>query len=231
MNYTSTVPQGNSARETLNSKPYESRYMTHFETVNFSKNDLIYMPGSVADKVYFIHSGRIKLGNFDAEGKEVITSVLFEDQIFGEECLINSGERTEYAKAMGDTVIKVIPSDIFNQILNNDANYAASVTKLILKKLVQEKKKWYSKMTNLARPRIITFLVDLANDYGKRLGYEVLVNKFFTHHELACLTGTARQTVSSVLNELKKKNLIYFDRKKIIYRDLELLKAELTKED
>jgi len=227
MNLTSTVPKGHSNTDTLTTKPYESRYMTHFETVTYSKNDLIYMPGSVADKVYFIISGRIKLGNFDAEGKEVITSVLFEDQIFGEECLIGNGERTEYAKAMGDLTLKSIPSDIFNQILNNDANYAASVTKLILKKLVQEKKKWYSKMTNLARPRIITFLVDLANDYGRRLGYEVLVNKFFTHHELACLTGTARQTVSSVLNELKKKNLIYFDRKKIIYRDLDLLKAEI----
>jgi len=229
MNPISTIPNEPRTNTSQVTGSYESRYMSHFETVNFHKNDLVYMPGSVAEKIYFIESGRVKLGNFDSEGKEVITSVLFEGQIFGEECLISEAVRSEYAKAMGDLTVKVISADVFSQMLNNDANYAASVTKLILKKLMQERKKWYSKMTNLARPRIITFLVDLAKDNGSRLGYEILVNKFFTHHELACLTGTARQTVSTVLNELKKKNLIYFDRKKIIYRDLELLIAEIDK--
>ncbi|MFO0506467.1 MAG: helix-turn-helix domain-containing protein, partial [Chryseotalea sp.] len=37
------------------------------------------------------------------------------------------------------------------------------------------------------------------------------------------LTGTSRQTVTTVLNELKEKNLINFDRKKILIRDLEKL--------
>jgi len=198
------------------------------EILTFQKNDLVYMPGSVADKVYFIEKGRVKLGNYDSEGKEVITTVLFEGQIFGEECLISDGPRADYAKSMGELEVKAIPLEDFSRSLQSNGTYALDVTKLVLRKLVSSKKKWYSKMTNLARPRIISFLIDLAKENGQRLGYEILVNKFFTHHELACLTGTARQTVSSVLNELKKKNIIYFDRKKIIYRDLDLLVAELN---
>jgi CRP-like cAMP-binding protein len=45
-----------------------------------------------------------------------------------------------------------------------------------------------------------------------------------THKDIAALTGTSRQTVTTILNELKDKNLINFDRKKILIRDLETLK-------
>jgi len=44
-----------------------------------------------------------------------------------------------------------------------------------------------------------------------------------THKDIAALTGTSRQTVTTILNELKDQNLINFDRKKILIRDLERL--------
>jgi CRP/FNR family transcriptional regulator, cyclic AMP receptor protein len=37
------------------------------------------------------------------------------------------------------------------------------------------------------------------------------------------LTGTSRQTVTSVLNDLRKSNLIYFNRNSILIRDLQNL--------
>ena len=45
-----------------------------------------------------------------------------------------------------------------------------------------------------------------------------------THKDIAALTGTSRQTVTTILNELKDQNLINFDRKKILIRDLDRLK-------
>ncbi len=42
------------------------------------------------------------------------------------------------------------------------------------------------------------------------------------HQDIASLTGTFRQTVTTILNELKQKNLISFDRRRLI-RDLEKL--------
>jgi CRP-like cAMP-binding protein len=45
-----------------------------------------------------------------------------------------------------------------------------------------------------------------------------------THKDIAALTGTSRQTVTTILNDMKEKNLINFDRKKILIRDLEALK-------
>ena len=41
----------------------------------------------------------------------------------------------------------------------------------------------------------------------------------------ADLTGTSRQMVTAVLNQLKRSNVLYFNRKKILFRDLQSLPA------
>jgi CRP/FNR family transcriptional regulator, cyclic AMP receptor protein len=51
-----------------------------------------------------------------------------------------------------------------------------------------------------------------------------MIQTRLTHKDIAALTGTSRQTVTTILNELKQKNMIYFDRRKILIRDLEKLK-------
>src|SRR5690606_17504447 len=75
-----------------------------------------------------------------------------------------------------------------------------------------------------SRQRIVEFLLDLADEYGQKVGFETLVKEFFSHKIIAGLTATSRQTVTTVLNELKRKNIINFDRKRLLIRDLELLK-------
>jgi len=56
----------------------------------------------------------------------------------------------------------------------------------------------------------------------------MLVPKFFTHQEIANLTDTSRQTVTTILNELRAENLIYFDRKRLLVRDVKKLQAMLS---
>ncbi|MFT5763438.1 MAG: CRP/FNR family cyclic AMP-dependent transcriptional regulator, partial [Saprospiraceae bacterium] len=71
-----------------------------------------------------------------------------------------------------------------------------------------------------ARTRIIEFLKDSAEKRGRRVGYEMLLKHSLTQQDIANLTGTSRQTVTSVLNELRKSDLIYFNRRSILIRDM-----------
>ncbi|MEO1713645.1 MAG: helix-turn-helix domain-containing protein [Bacteroidota bacterium] len=48
----------------------------------------------------------------------------------------------------------------------------------------------------------------------------MLVKHCLTQQDIANITGTSRQTVTSVLNDLKKENLIYFNRRSILIRDM-----------
>ena len=81
-----------------------------------------------------------------------------------------------------------------------------------------------------ARSRIIDFLLQLAQDKGVKVGFDTMVDHFLTQQEIANYTATARQTVSTVLNRLRDKNLIYYTRKKLLIRDLSLLRQELLED-
>jgi CRP-like cAMP-binding protein len=60
------------------------------------------------------------------------------------------------------------------------------------------------------------------------VGFERVVRKFITHQEIANLTATSRQTVTTVLNELRAKNLLTFNRKRLLIRDMDKLSEEMT---
>ena len=75
-----------------------------------------------------------------------------------------------------------------------------------------------------AKSRIIEFLIDEAELKGQKVGFETLVKNMLTHQDISRLTATSRQTVTTVLNELREANIINFDRKRFLVRDLSELK-------
>jgi CRP-like cAMP-binding protein len=74
-----------------------------------------------------------------------------------------------------------------------------------------------------SRSRIIEFLVEQGKKKGQPVGTETLVKRFMTHQDVANLTATSRQTVTTVLNDLREHNLISFNRNRLLIRDLEKL--------
>jgi len=79
-----------------------------------------------------------------------------------------------------------------------------------------------------SRSRIVEFLVELTRNKGQRVGYEWVVRQFITHQEIANLTATSRQTVTTTLNDLRAKKLLTFNRSRLLVRDLEALEGELS---
>jgi len=75
-----------------------------------------------------------------------------------------------------------------------------------------------------SRSRILEFIVDEVNSHGSRVGYEWVVRNGLTHQEIANLTATSRQTVTTIMNELRNENVMTFNRKRWLIRDLDVLK-------
>ena len=78
-----------------------------------------------------------------------------------------------------------------------------------------------------SRSRIVEFLVQLTQAKGQAVGFEWVIRKPITHQEIANLTATSRQTVTTTLNDLRFKKLLTFNRARLLVRDLEALKAEI----
>lgn len=190
----------------------------------FKRDQIIYRPEEPSQYIYMIADGRVKIGHYLDDGKEVIKAILTKGEIFGELALAGEDKRTDFAQAMdGNTSICPMSIDDLKALMWEDKELSFRLLKLVGLRLMRMERKLELLVFKDARTRIIEFLKDAASWKGKQVGFETMIPTKLTHKDIAALTGTSRQTVTTILNELKEKNLIYFDRKKILIRDLEKL--------
>lgn len=192
----------------------------------FKKGTNIYLPDDDADKLFFINEGRIKIGVYGNAGKEIIKAILSKGEVFGEMVLVGENKRRDFALAMEETSVCVVTLEELKSLMKENNSLQHFLMKVIGNRVLSVEKRLESLVFKDSRSRIVEYLIELANTRGQRVGYEMLVRKFNTHQEIANLTATSRQTVTTILNELRSKNLITFDRKRLLIRDLELLQKE-----
>ena len=188
------------------------------------KNQYIYFPEEPSKIVFFLKEGRVKIGTYSDDGKEVIKAILYPGEVFGEMGALGEEKRKDFAIAMDDeTRMCTISVDEFQDMLQNNPSLSLEMGRNIGEKMRRIERRLESLIFKDARQRIIQFMLDMAKKYGKAIGDEVLVKHNLTHQDIANLTATSRQTVTTVLNELKEEDQIYMERKKFLIRDIEKL--------
>jgi CRP-like cAMP-binding protein len=191
---------------------------------SIKKGEYIYFPEEASKNIYFLKEGRVKIGSYSDDGKEIIKAILQPGEIFGELSLVGEEKRTDFAQAMDNkVVICSMQMQDMEMMMQKNASLNFKVTKLIGFRLRKVERRLESLIFKDARTRIIEFIKDMAQEQGKKIGSEILVKHFLTHQDIANLTATSRQTVTTVLNDLKEKDLIYMERNKFLIRDIDKL--------
>lgn len=203
-----------------------TRLAEMMEEVTLPRYTFIYSPGEPSNKIYFLVKGALKIATHNKDGKEVIKRLIHPEAIFGERALVGEETRNESAQSLKDSVtfytVKVAD---FQLLLATNPGMSVDLLHLFGSRLMAAEDKLESLIFKDARSRIIDFLHEVVTNRGHRVGYEMLLKHSLTHQDIANITCTSRQTVTLVLNELRKDNLIYFNRGRILVRDLQQLGA------
>lgn len=191
------------------------------------KGEYVYMPDQPADKVFFVTEGKIKIGNYNEAGKEITKAILSKGEVFGEMAMIGDDKRKDFAIAMEDSIICMVQVNEMKDLLKDHNPLSLFFMKVMGSKVLEMEQRLESLIFKDSRSRIVEYIVDFAEKKGQRVGYEWVIRNFMTHQEIANITATSRQTVTTVLNELRDANLIAFNRKRLLLRDVERLKNEI----
>lgn len=197
----------------------------HMEYHVAAKHSMIFLEGEAAEYFYILSEGSIKIGTHYEDGREVIKQVLHPRMVFGEFALIQQNEpHHNFAMALSPgTAYYKIRVEIFRQIMDKNPQLTMSVISMIGLKLRQTENQLESLIFKDARGRIIDFILENAQQCGRQIGLETLMKHSLTQQDIANYTGTSRQTVTAVLNDLRKTNKIYFTRTSILIRDMAAL--------
>ena len=202
--------------------PEEKARLTEMATYKICpRYNFIYMPNDASDNIFFLAKGTLKIGTHSTDGKEVIKAILHPMAMFGELGIIGEEKRQDFAKAMGEDVhYCVLKVEDFKHLMGTNHSLCLKILSLVGNRLRKAESRLEALIFKDARTRIIEFLKDSANTRGRQVGFEMLLKHSLTQQDIANITGTSRQTVTAVLNDLRKSNLIYFNRKSILIRDM-----------
>jgi CRP/FNR family transcriptional regulator len=175
------------------------------ERINFAKNLNKY--------VYLVNEGVLKVVARDEEGKETIVCLTKKGNIFGALPLLGDFELPEdYAEAIEDSAVSFIDTEKLHQWMTNNHDLRTKIRAHIGQKLQRIENRLLSMIFKDAKTRIHDFLVEFVKEFGIKTenGYEV--KNFLTNDEVAKLTATSRQTVNSILNELRDQKMIEYNK-------------------
>ncbi|KJD34929.1 transcriptional regulator [Tamlana sedimentorum] len=186
---------------------------------NYKKEDYIYFEADSSNKVFLIEKGKVKIGYYNEDGSEVIKSILTKGQLFGEKAILGENNRDEFAQSLDNTTsICPISVDTMHDLMRDNQTFSFKVYKFIGFKFQKLERRLKLLMFKDAKTRLKEFLEDLCTDYGydcEKTGHKVIQHPY-TQKDIASLIGTSRPTLNILLNELKEKKLIEFNRKEII---------------
>jgi CRP-like cAMP-binding protein len=186
--------------------------------LKFEKDQVIFAQGEVADSVFYIQQGRVKVVVLSEQGKEAVVGILEQGQFFGEGCLNGHRVRISTTVAMQDCVITSIAGTAMLATLRAEPSFAEMFIGYLLSRNSRIEEDLIDQLFNSSEKRLARLLLLLA-DFG-RDGNPQPIAPHISQETLAEMIGTTRSRVSFFMNKFRKLGLIDYNGKIEVHRSL-----------
>jgi len=187
------------------------------------KGAYVYFEAFNHNVIYFIKKGYILLGRIDESGLVITKDILQPGDFFGQFILEKNSLDGEFAQAIkSDISLCSFTTENFVRLLKNNPALSLKYTKLVGWRL----RKFENRLINIiqkdTKSRLLLFMKDLLyNTLGnKPAAMDMEIPNYLTQDEIARLIGSSRQTVTTLLTELKDEGVLEYSRKSIKYLNI-----------
>ncbi|HRI08476.1 MAG TPA: Crp/Fnr family transcriptional regulator [Nannocystaceae bacterium] len=184
----------------------------------------LYLAGDAADRVYFLHGGRVSALHVPDGSRAVCLGLFGPTDVFGESCLWTAAPREHMAVTATAVLVTEVPRALLRLLLDDHPVAASLFAEQAITRRDLVIRRLSIAMSASVRARLAGQLLELG-EHGRDTsdGRELVFP--LTHHELAALIGTTRETVSVELQRLRREGLILIHRRQIVLRDLSRLRV------
>jgi CRP/FNR family transcriptional regulator, cyclic AMP receptor protein len=186
--------------------------------LEFHRNQTVFAQGDVADTVFYIQKGKVKLTVLSEQGKEAVVAILEPGQFFGEGCLNGHPLRIATTTAMEDCTITVIAKDAMIAMLHQEPKFSELFMSYLLTRNSRIEEDLIDQLFNSSERRLARLLLLLAN-FGKA-GSPQPINPNISQETLAEMIGTTRSRVSFFMNKFRKLGFISYNGKIEVHNSL-----------
>jgi CRP-like cAMP-binding protein len=178
----------------------------------------IFSQGDVADSVFFIQKGKVKVTVISEHGKEAIVAVLGRNDFLGEGCMAGQKRRMATATAMTECEVMRLERHAIVLALHNEPSFADVFVKHLLSRTLRVEEDLVDQLFNSSEKRLARALLLLAN-FGKDGRPEPIIANV-SQEMLAEMIGTTRSRVSFFMNRFRKLGFISYNGKIEVHSSL-----------
>lgn len=180
-----------------------------------NKKQMLFGPNEAPDYIYMVTKGKVRVYISYPDGREFTIVILDKGGVY-------SGHARGFGVALtANTEIALIHVRQFQKMMETHKDFMMS----ILAVLGDALKNTVNIIENLAfrevEERLLHYLQQLADKYGiphEEEKDKVIIDLPLTQEEIATAIGSSRQTVSSLLKQLERDEIIAFSKKNIIIK-------------
>ena len=197
------------------------------------KGQNVFVQGDVADAVFYIQKGKIKLTVVSDQGKEAVVGMLEPGQFFGEGCLNGQPLRIATTTAMEDSIITRISKLAMISALEGRPKFSQLFMAYLLTRNSRIEEDLIDQLFNSSEKRLARLLLLLAN-FGKETSPQPIGVKI-SQETLAEMIGATRSRVSFFMNKFRRLGFISYNGKIEVHSSLLnavlIEKSELGRKD
>ncbi len=186
--------------------------------LEFHKNQNIFAQGDVADTVFYLQKGRVKLTVLSEQGKEAVVAILEPGQFFGEGCLNGHPLRIASTTTMEECLVTSITKEAMLALLHTEPKFSEIFMAYLLTRNSRVEEDLIDQLFNSSEKRLARLLLLLAH-FGKE-GSPRPINPGISQETLAEMIGTTRSRVSYFMNKFRKLGLISYNGKIEVHNSL-----------
>ena len=134
--------------------------------LEFHKNQNVFEQGDVADTVFYIQKGKVKLTVLSEHGKEAVVAILEPGQFFGEGCMNGHALRISTTTAMEDCLITAITKAAMIAAIHDEPKFSELFMAYLLTRNSRIEEDLIDQLFNSSERRLARLLLLLAN-FGK----------------------------------------------------------------
>ena len=202
----------------FNPKIFLARAGDGRSTLQCQKHQTLFAQGDVANAVFYIQEGWVKLTVVSPQGKEAVVAILGSGDFFGETCLAGQLVCLATATSLDASTIVRIDRGTMNRVLYNEPAFSELFMLHLMTRNIRTQEDLVDQLFNSAEKRLARTLLLLAH-FGKEGKPELVIPKI-SQETLAEMVGTTRSRVSFFMNRFKKLGFIEYTDGLHVHRSL-----------
>ena len=174
---------------------------------NYRDREIVFSQGDIADSVFYIESGTVKLTAVSTRKKAII-AILQRGSFFGEGCLAGQSLRISTARSIGQSNVIRLQKESTVRTLKRDPQFAKLFLGYLLSRVVRIEEDLIDQFFNFSERRLARVLMLFGQITEESKSESPLK---VSQSTLAEMVGTTRPRVSKFMNDFRKKGLVSYN--------------------